>query len=200
MRPSYLREIVESAVTRNRSECWPWPGKIGRFGYGAHLRVYQKLVGPVPSGLELDHLCRNRACVNPFHLEPVTRLENQRRGNTLTSANLAKTHCPRGHPYDETNTVLGVRTASGRHRICKICRNALQIDRQRRYFERKKGRPLGPHNGTKTHCSNGHPFTEDNIIWRKYKYGLARVCKECLRISSKRIRDKHRAQKLSHPS
>lgn len=80
--------------------CWNWIGATLE-GYGtfharrAHRMAYEMLVGPIPGGLHLDHLCRNRACVNPAHLEPVTLAENIRRGERAM-----KTTCPRGHPYD----------------------------------------------------------------------------------------------------
>jgi hypothetical protein len=61
------------------TDCWIWLGGINTSGYGQHVTVYERYVGPVPEGLELDHLCKNRLCVNPDHLEPVTRSENLRR-------------------------------------------------------------------------------------------------------------------------
>jgi len=74
--------------------------------------------GPIPEGLDLDHLCRNRWCVNPEHVEPVTRRENLIRGQTTIAQNVSKTHCPAGHAYDETNTYYyrGMRQ-------CRICRD-----------------------------------------------------------------------------
>lgn len=94
--------------------CWEWQGNKNTQGRGqfyangrqhqAHRVAYEILVGPVPDGLELDHLCRNPICANPDHLEPVTHRENILRGYNPAAANARKTHCKRGHPFDEVNT------------------------------------------------------------------------------------------------
>jgi hypothetical protein len=107
-------------------ECWIWTGHLSKAGYGslrykgkrkpAHRMIYEVLIGEVPDGLELDHLCRRPACVNPKHMEPVTHRENMLRGNTFTKENLAKTHCVRNHPYNEENTYY-----EGRKRRCRKC-------------------------------------------------------------------------------
>ena len=107
--------------------CWIWTGIINGYGYGqvidhgrrpmAHRKMYETLVGPIPEGLTLDHLCRVHACVNPGHLEPVTIRENTLRGNTTPAANAAKTHCLRGHPLAGDNLY---RTPDGR-RQCRAC-------------------------------------------------------------------------------
>lgn len=77
----------------------------------AHRVAYETWVGPIPDGLTIDHLCRNRLCIEPTHLEPVTNRENiQRGGNSL------KTHCPQGHPYDEVNTA-----SRNNRRYCRTC-------------------------------------------------------------------------------
>jgi hypothetical protein len=96
---------------------------------GAHRWFYQYLYGQVQPPLELDHLCRNRACVNPLHLEPVIRSENCRRGETGAN-HLAKTHCPQGHPYDEANTYF--RPTLGPHggRACRTCRRQCEAARR----------------------------------------------------------------------
>lgn len=113
--------------------CWYWTAARYASGYGrfrlgsmhdgtrrvatAHRLAYETMVGAVPAGLELDHLCRNRACVNPAHLEPVTRRENLLRGATIPAGNAAKTHCPKGHAYDARNT----RTTKDGSRVCRRC-------------------------------------------------------------------------------
>lgn len=126
-----------------KSGCWPWLSDVTRAGYGritidykrymAHRVAYELWVGPIPEGLQLDHLCRNPSCVNPLHLEPVTPRENLMRGETLASANAVKTHCPQGHSYDEMNTEL----RAGR-RFCRECRRTKAREYQRRMAAKKK--------------------------------------------------------------
>lgn len=97
--------------------CWVWQGKPGSHTYGViglggrelpqvlvHRWAYEYLVGPIPPGLTIDHLCRNHMCVNPKHLEPVTRGENVLRGVGFAAVNAAKSECPNGHIYDDANT------------------------------------------------------------------------------------------------
>lgn len=87
----------------------------------AHRYAYELLVGPIPEGLHIDHLCRVRLCVNPAHLEAVTCHENNRRSTSPTAVNAKKTHCPRGHEYTEENTYFA--PPDGR-RMCKPCARA----------------------------------------------------------------------------
>jgi hypothetical protein len=109
------KPIIErfmSKVEKTQDGCWNWTGAVAPGGYGkfnvekkkirkcfnAHRWSYEHFKGSIPNGLTLDHLCRNRRCVNPDHLEPVTIGENLLRGNGVSGVNARKTHCPKGHP------------------------------------------------------------------------------------------------------
>ncbi|MFD9853428.1 HNH endonuclease signature motif containing protein [[Kitasatospora] papulosa] len=108
--------------------CWLWTAGTNNRGYGgfraaghvigAHRWSHEDAHGPVPTGLELDHRCRNRPCVNPAHTEPVTHRVNTLRSTGPTARAARATHCPQGHPYDAENTY---RTPLG-HRQCRACR------------------------------------------------------------------------------
>lgn len=88
--------------------------------YGAHVFIWRHSGRTIPNGLQLDHLCRNRRCVNPEHLELVTAQENVLRGVGITAQNARKTHCKSGHEFTEDNTYH--RPDSPHQRACKVCR------------------------------------------------------------------------------
>lgn len=122
--------------TELETPCVEWEGGKDRDGYGqisatvrgrrttlrAHRVSYEKHIGPIPVGLTLDHLCRNRGCVNPKHLEPVTNRENVLRGQGPAAVNARRTHCVHGHEFTPENTYTYVNESypHGR-RVCRTC-------------------------------------------------------------------------------
>jgi hypothetical protein len=134
-------EIFWSRVEITAS-CWYWRGSCDIDGYGqfginkktwkAHRFAYETMIGSIPLGYEPHHTCNNPGCVNPDHLEVVTRREHilKNRSWGVATWNLNKTHCPKGHPYDEDNTYH----EPGGGRGCRICRK----EATRRYLANKK--------------------------------------------------------------
>lgn len=188
----YLADRIERGP-----DCWPWLGSVDAVsGYGvanipgrrtgAHRAVYELLVGPIPGGLTLDHQCHNRdrfckggrsclhrRCVNPAHLEPVSRGENSRRGRGTPAVNLTKKRCPKGHEYDWVDP--------RGWRKCSICVREKATARLRAAGVKptRKGTP---------DCKHGHPYTPENTRWSNGK----RHCKECDRLNLRRWQEKAR--------
>lgn len=124
-----MNRFWESIMPEPNSGCWIWVGNLEKDGYAkfftnkqynrAHRFSYEQFVGEIPEGLEIDHKCSIRCCVNPTYMEAVTHQENVKRGLTGI-VNRSKTKCPQGHPYSGAN--LYVMPNGGR--VCKICRRA----------------------------------------------------------------------------
>jgi HNH endonuclease len=132
--PSTMRKKIATD-----GDCWAWTGALNNRGYGsvtngkggsmlAHRKSYEIAVGPIPTGLEIDHLCRNTRCINPNHLEPVTRAENARRRS------MAQTRCHKGHSLSGANLRLHKRGLE-MHRECRLC----GMDATRRQYAAVKG-------------------------------------------------------------
>jgi hypothetical protein len=151
-RPTPDSYDIDSLMLRVRQEpdgCWTWLGST-RNGYGsvftgsglvgrrnrmAHRVAYELLVGPVSNDLTLDHLCRNRGCVNPDHLEPVSNRENILRSNSPAAVNARKTHCINGHEFSPENTAV----SPNGHRACLKCRSARDALRPHRGRRKTSG-------------------------------------------------------------
>ncbi|MCT9090599.1 HNH endonuclease [Streptomyces sp. ASQP_92] len=128
-------------LTDTERGCWEWIGTRDRYGYGqmwvdgryrsTHRLAYERLRGPIPDGLEIDHLCRNRACANPDHLEPVTHRTNILRGVSFAACKARQTHCIHGHAF----TSATVYRAPNGTRKCRPCRTTAN----QRYRRRRAG-------------------------------------------------------------
>jgi hypothetical protein len=167
---SFLRFMKSVTKGDGPDDCWLWTGRTDKDGYAGfwfsgtnvrgHRYSYEWFRGPIPTGLQIDHLCRVRNCVNPSHLEPVTCAVNIARGNT-GDINSAKTTCPNNHPYD----MIDRDGARG----CRTCLSAL-----RRKYRKQRYVPTGTRNSSKTACPKGHPY---DLITEK-----ARICRTCRRL------------------
>ena len=125
-RPFDLVAWLQHRVTIDHVGCWIWKHSTSKGGYvwtrmngqrgAGHRLVYELLVGPIPDGLELDHLCRVHNCLNPDHLEPVTKAENIRRGYSFSAMRARRTDCPNGHPFSGPNLIN-----EPRGRRCREC-------------------------------------------------------------------------------
>ena len=190
-----LERFMDKVCPEPNSGCWLWTGNIAGGGYAYigvksengklvnkrdHRAMYACVEGDIPQTLVLDHLCRVRSCVNPDHLEPVTRAENVRRGTGPGMARdrkNSKNHCKNGHPLSGDN----VRTNSRGVRMCITCYRAAWA----RHREKKGKAPI------KTHCARGHPFSGDNLIVTKRQ----RRCRTCVNLAKARSYQKRKSRK-----
>lgn len=127
-----LDRIWDRIDVGDPADCWPWKLSLSPQGYGqvgwwadgknhmttAHRAAWTAENGPIPAGLFVDHLCRNRQCCNPSHMELVTNVTNILRGEGASAQNARKSHCPSGHPYDESNTYISPKG----DRRCRTCK------------------------------------------------------------------------------
>lgn len=134
------RRFLSKVEIVTESGCWIWMDAVHKYGQFcfdnkrtlAHRFAYEFYKGPIPQGLQIDHLCRVQSCVNPHHLEAVTSRENTLRGTTGPALNVKKTHCKHGHEFNEENTLL---VKNGLERVCLKCR---EVYNARKRYERTR--------------------------------------------------------------
>lgn len=179
-----VQERFWAKVVRDpETDCWLWLAATSN-GYGrftahdhrqeqAHRLAYEMLVGPIPDGLQIDHLCRVRNCVNPAHMEPVSARVNTLRGVGATARKARQTHCVHGHPLDSMTTLRD----GSVHRICLTCHrirnHAMKAARGGKFYDPAR-------------CRNGHERTPENTYIQP-KTGR-RQCRDCWRVLQSRRR------------
>jgi hypothetical protein len=178
--------------------CWTWTGGKTTAGYGVvridaprpgyvHRLSYTLLVGPISDGLHTDHLCRNRACCNPSHLEPVTP-----RVNILRGEKAQKPECANGHPLEGDNLVWSKEDGRHPHRRCRTCYYQCHRESHKRHGEkwnatrRAKYQPRRDPN----YCGNGHEWSEANTRITSRGH---RLCRQCERDRKRRWRESRQA-------
>lgn len=183
-----IEHFMSKISPEPNSGCWLWVSSLDEKGYGllwhngrtrkAHRVGHELLVGPIPKGLELDHLCRVRCCVNPKHLEAVTHAVNMSRGSRAS-----KTKCPKGHIYVGENLYVN----SKGQRWCRECgrmnQRAAKLLRRQRLKEIGEAVPVP--NAAKICCPKGHPYSGENLYVRP---DGGRDCRECHRGRLKKYR------------
>lgn len=199
------QDRIKNHIAFLSSGCWLWTASIDKQGYGhimvrgklhrAHRYSYEAFIGSIPDGIEIDHTCHtksieiceggagcfHRLCVNPEHLEPVTRTENARRGNggKIHAQRMALlTHCKYGHEFTEENTL---RIDGRRH--CRRCA-CVRAAKRRAAYNLANPPARIPGNSKKTHCIKGHPYDGDNLRiasvtgWRECRICRAEYSKQ----------------------
>jgi hypothetical protein len=171
-----MAERIFASTIVGPGGCWNWTratsnryGQLWRDGrmHYSHRASYETFVGSIPEGKQIDHLCRNVACCNPRHLEPVTLRANILRGTSPPADNSRKSHCNRGHLLPATN---------GRKRRCRVCENADESARRKAVVK--------PPKIPATHCKRGHPFSGDNL----YVYPNGRRCCRSCHLAARRAK------------
>lgn len=142
----HMDKILNRRVIDPNTGCWNIPYAINPGGYSqwrspsrasiqeafTHRFTYRFLKGPIPDGLHIDHLCRNRACANPDHMEPVTCAVNVLRGEGLCAQNARRSHCSNGHEFTPENTQMVLRSNGKQYRRCATCRKEYLVRDQKR--------------------------------------------------------------------
>ncbi|MFC8463386.1 HNH endonuclease signature motif containing protein [Streptomyces sp. NPDC057250] len=177
-------------ITRTENGCWEWQGPQTQAGYGrlnitnrywyTHRLSHELHTGAIPAGMHVDHLCRNRICCNPAHLEPVSAQENTLRSPVAIAAlNAAKTHCQYGHPLTDGNLVSRPGSSG---RCCRTCHlwhiRVSRAKKRGKPFETEPPKDVAPQSSSAARsevCRNGHRRTEENTL-QTTSHRRCRIC------------------------
>ncbi len=195
-----LAERLLAKIEKTDVGCWLFNGHIDKkSGYGklspdrtpdavqtsiwVHRISYAAHKGAIPFGMELEHTCGVRRCVNPEHLRPITHRENfvHNRLPGQVRVNIAtKTHCIHGHPLSGDNLVI---RANGKRRECRTCKRAIvkRAAAKKAAQRRAESRVRGAHNRQKTHCPQGHPYNGENLVIDRGQRGC-RACRKAAKL------------------
>lgn len=186
--------IFDRSVPEPNSGCFLWAGSLNGAGYGGHRDAYEMVCGPVPEGMELDHLCRVKSCINPVHMEPVTHSENLRRASFPKRK--GSKFCLRGHEFSPENTILlAVKDPLMGDRIkrnCRICINSSSRETKKQAYRRSVSHAVIPM-ALRTHCPKGHTYTVENTGVTVKATTTLRYCRQCKREAT-RLRDQRRRE------
>jgi len=172
--------LAKHSIPEPNTGCVLWTASLTKYGYGqigigrdmkrAHRVAYELAKGPIPQGLEIDHLCRVRSCINPDHLEAVTKRENILRGYGTHAIHARATHCPKGHPLIEGNLYRapGLKRGRGQCLTCQrkppeLCETPEQRKARNSTMSNRRWAKWRDARRGMTHCKNGHELTEANI-------------------------------------
>lgn len=142
-----IEQVIQRLQANLDTSCWDWTGALFDTGYGAvryegetcyvHRVVFEHFNGKMDEGLCIDHLCRNRKCANPEHLEAVTQRENNLRGESNAAENARKTHCIQGHPFSGDNLLI---YRQGQERVCRECKREREKTSSKKYRDSQRSK------------------------------------------------------------
>lgn len=200
--PSPYERIMDKTQVNRETGCWEWRGRLASNGYGqiqanrrtlqVHRVTYEAHKGAIPEGLAIDHLCRNRTCCNPDHLEAVTSHENWRRGQAPNAISVRMGRCLSGRHLLVGENLYVFPNGVRRCRACHV-ESQQAASETKRLARIASGESRG-RRSDRTHCPQGHPYDAENT---RVSAKGSRSCRTCNREAQRRYKERRRAQQAS---